>query len=688
MSRTKMKYNWLIVKLGIILVLATVAIPVIYTAPAMAYGQYIDIHPNHGPVGTEISVYGSLFTPSVLTDNLTPDITTSAKTYFHDKTTLVKTTIIDAWGHFETSFLVNEYPTGNHTVWVCDESASPPVWVSATFRVEPQIQLSRSSGYVGDNITASGTGFAATSTVTIYFDDSRVATATTDQNGSFANTAIIIPESDNSSHNVKAGDASSSNSTCEFITRQQVTVNPTSGPIGGEVTISGSGFAATSNITVTFGDDVVATTPGLVKTGGTGNFTGKFLIPTVTTNTYAVEASDGSNKADTTFLVVLGGRMDRITGHIASSVTFSGAGFTPNRIVTIYYDTTPVAEATTDANGDFSVSFRVPVSSSGNHTVSATDGTNTTESTFTVVLVAGVKLNRIIGYVGCNVTLSGTRFIPDTIVTICYDTTPVAEATVDAKGNFSVSFKVPAGLEGEHTVSATDGTNTVECTFTVLVPVGNLSRFIGHVGSDVTFSGRGFTPEGVVTICYDTTPVAEATVDVNGSFSASFKVPASHGGEHIISTTDGVNTANATFTMESIVPPTPVPLLPVNTSKAKPETHFVWESVADPSGVTYTLQIASDASFTSLVLEKGKLTAAEYTLTPEEKLESTRKGVPYYWRVRAVDNASNISGWSTVQEFYIVISWSSMSPWLLYSVIAEGGIFTGLFGFWLVRKRR
>ena len=143
----------------------------------------------------------------------------------------------------------------------------------------------------------------------------------------------------------------------------------------------------------------------------------------------------------------------------------------------------------------------------------------------------------------------------------------------------------------------------------------------------------------------------------------------------------------------STAPPTPAPLLPANASRVEPETHFVWEGVTDPSGVTYALQIASDASFassdnsTSLVLERSKLTATEYILTPEEKLESTKKGAPYYWRVRAIDNASNIGAWSTVQEFYYVgISESPMPPWILYSLIVEGVIFICFFGYWLVRR--
>ena len=447
MAGTKMRYNKLFAKTAIILALAAIVIPAILTTPAIANRRDINIRPDHGPVGTEVSVYGSSFTPAA-------DNTTFAKIYFqYHHASLVKTTNIDALGNFETSFVVSQCPAGVRMVWIYDESASLPMWVIATFRVEPQIELSKFSSYVGDNITANGTGFAATSNITIYFDSSEIATAATDQNGSFTKAAIIIPESDNGTHNIKAVDVGNKQSIRELITEPSATTNSTS------------------------------------------------------------------------------------------------------------------------------------------------------------VVVPSGKMNRIIGYVGSDVIFSGTGFIPDRIAIAYFDNTQVAEAIVDATGNLSVNFKIPPSSGGEHTVSVTDGTNTTECI----------------------------------------------------------------------------------FTMESIAPPTPVPLLPANASKVMPETHFVWEGVTDPSGVTYTLQIASDASFTSdnstsLVLERSKLTATEYTLTPEEKLEPTKKGVPYYWRVRAIDNASNIGDWSTVREFYSGIPEPSMPSWILYSLIAEGGIFICFLGYWLVMK--
>jgi hypothetical protein len=94
--------------------------------------------------------------------------------------------------------------------------------------------------------------------------------------------------------------------------------------------------------------------------------------------------------------------------------------------------------------------------------------------------------------------------------------------------------------------------------------------------------------------------------------------------------------------MESEAPPMPMLLLPEVATTTEAEAYFDWEDVKDLSGVTYTLQIASDKDFTTIVLEKKGLTNSEYTITEEEKLEPAEKEA-YYWRVKAVDSAFNES---------------------------------------------
>ena len=131
----------------------------------------------------------------------------------------------------------------------------------------------------------------------------------------------------------------------------------------------------------------------------------------------------------------------------------------------------------------------------------------------------------------------------------------------------------------------------------------------------------------------------------------------------------------------------PMLLLPEVVTTREAETYFDWEEVTDPSGVTYTLQIASDEDFTSIVLEKKDLTNSEYTLTEEEKLEPGDKKAIYYWRVKAIDGASNESGWTTPGSFLVGFAFAfDMPNWALYLLIGLGGL--GLFfsGFWLGKR--
>jgi hypothetical protein len=77
-----------------------------------------------------------------------------------------------------------------------------------------------------------------------------------------------------------------------------------------------------------------------------------------------------------------------------------------------------------------------------------------------------------------------------------------------------------------------------------------------------------------------------------------------------------------------------------------------WQDVTDPSGVTYSLEIAKDAAFNIMELQKDGLKLSEYTLTSQEVLGTVTKEKPYYWRVKAIDGANNQSEWSAPFTFY------------------------------------
>jgi hypothetical protein len=123
------------------------------------------------------------------------------------------------------------------------------------------------------------------------------------------------------------------------------------------------------------------------------------------------------------------------------------------------------------------------------------------------------------------------------------------------------------------------------------------------VGTSVTVNGSGFNANSQLTIKYNGTVAATGTLPSTGAFTnATFPIPASTGGVHTVEVSDGINTVNLTFTMESTAPAAPTLSLPLNASEEKGLITFDWSDVTDPSlPVTYTLQVATDSSFGAIV---------------------------------------------------------------------------------------
>jgi len=164
-------------------------------------------------------------------------------------------------------------------------------------------------------------------------------------------------------------------------------------------------------------------------------------------------------------------------------------------------------------------------------------------------------------------------------------------------------------------------------------------------------------------------------------------VPASSGGNHVVRITDGTNTAERIFTMESEAPWAPALLLPEANTKSSARARFVWEEVDDPSGVTYLLQVATKESFAanSIVLEKTELAGAEYTVTEAEALEPSTREAPHYWRVKAIDGAANETAWSAVGSFYVGSSFT-LSPTMRNVLIGLGVGGAVALGIWIGRR--
>jgi hypothetical protein len=370
-------------------------------------------------------------------------------------------------------------------------------------------------------------------------------------------------------------------------------------------------------------------------------------------------------------LTVIAGEIevDPDEGNVDSETEISGENFAEDEGLTVEFDGDEVdidsGDEQADEDGEFVLYIIIPESTAGEHTIAVSgDEGSEAEATFTVEPEAFVSPEEALP--GDLVTISGTGFGDREDVDIVFCAVDFNSATdTDSDGSFSVELEVPEVARGIYSVEVEDdaGNDSVPINFTVAESTALTTSPVttesepGYVGMEITVSGTAFEPSSQVTIVYASTPqtVATTTSDIYGNFSASFQIPESTAGSHTITASDGTNSLEVPFYLESDAPDAPTPSLPATGSKVESLARFDWSGVSDASQpVTYTLQIATSENFTSasIVLEETGITYSEYTLDESEELEPRTEEEPYYWRVKAVDGAANESPWSAERTFY------------------------------------
>jgi len=471
-----------------------------------------------------------------------------------------------------------------------------------------------------------------------------------------------------------------------------ITLSPTSGSIGTKVTITAANFESFKNteVSIFFTGVEIDSSPLLVS--DTGRFTTYFLVPENAMPGIAqvmVRTMLGGEVVAA--FTILGAEVELSPddGPVGTTVTINGSGFFADRLVTFYYYNGTQVELgtkTADPRGECSYSFAIPESTAGNHRVVAQDAWgNWADANFRVI--PSVTIEPVSGSIGDEVIVTGTGFGNQSRVTIYFNDDRVTTSKTDKYGSLEVSFDAPVMEAGTYDVEVEDRDGNKDKAEFTIAAGANLSPTMGNVGTTLTVSGVGFKASGTVTIKYDDMLIATATANASGGFSLNFEAPASIGGTHTITITDGDNTIKHLFSMESTPPSTPELLLPEDAIKTEAEAYFDWEDVNDPSGVTYTLQIATNKDFTSnsIVLEKKELTHSDYNTTGVEELQPTVREAPYYWRVKATDGAYNESQWSTPWSLYVV-SVSGFPNWAKYTLIVLGILAAAALAFWLGRR--
>jgi hypothetical protein len=441
---------------------------------------------------------------------------------------------------------------------------------------------------------------------------------------------------------------------------------PSSGVPGTDIAVIGQRFVENAYVGIYYDGTMVATG----RTDINGNFAITITIPEGCKGSYEVRAEALDDTDDSYFTVKPGLTVSPEEGPEGTTVTVKGQGFAEDEggIELRYYFNgsyeTVGENITASAKGSWKTSFPIPLSTRGEHKLDAQGTESKLNDVWDAIfkVTPGLSLDKSSGSVGDTVTVTGSRFAAyeSGIQILFAGQAVVTGIKANAQGKWEKTFEVPEMPAGKYSVAA-QGEQTLEEDVPELrfeiKPDIVLSPDEGHVGLDLTVTGRGFAANEDVSMIYDGDQVETARTNDKGDFEASFPVPESHGECQVTAEDAKGNEATATFTMESDPPPVPTLISPSNGSRVgligRVRPTFEWSAVSDDSGVRYSLQIATSANVTATGKFVYPMVSKEGLVGTSYKLEET-EALPYgtyYWIVQAVDGAKNEGGWTAARSF-------------------------------------
>ena len=371
------------------------------------------------------------------------------------------------------AFIVPEAARGKHKVTLKIAGS----FFTSEFIIIPAIGISSDQGTVGSNLTIAGKGFNANeSNIQVIFDANPAQTGIVAGSKGSWQITIKVPPSSRGQHIIDAGGITPASEVedKEFNVIPKIEINPTSGWVNTVVGIYGSGFAGgETNIRATYDGGTVRTD---IAADAKGSWQSSFSIPSSSRGSHDIRAYGAvTNEGDVqsaSFSVSPGIKLEPVSGYLGGAIYVgdglfvSGIGFDANETgIKVTYDgALAVSDITADTKGSWSDRLDVPPSSKGEHIIDASgEITRAHDIVDAIVIVSPkVELNPSSGAIGNDITVHGTGFAANQVITISYDGAKIASNTAtDAKGIFTTSFKIPKSKAGDHTITVTDPTAAV-----------------------------------------------------------------------------------------------------------------------------------------------------------------------------------------------------------------------------------
>ncbi len=401
-----------------LMALMAVMAMLVIAIPVTAQTRFIELTPEQGTIGTKVTVVGEGFNASTeTTDKYAIIYFSNEEASISDKIDTDVTIyeivedaiLLDEEGAFEVEFTVpdkmsdgdetEDVVSGTYYVYVCHYATPPTISTNIRAKAEftvigGEITIDPEEGLVGTEVEINGEQFGARENIEITYDDKEVdiksGDSKTDSNGEFVCT-ILIPESIAGAHTITVTVAASEVE-AEFTVAPEAVLTPTSGSVGANVSVSGTGFGRRSDVMVYFNAGEVATT----TTGSDGSFSTTFTVPEIDDGTYDVEAEDDDGNMGTAEFKVTAAqptqptsptappsptliKIEPSSGKAGSNLGISGAGFEGGGAVTIKFGEQVLDTVTADASGRFIALVKVPSLKAGEYTITISDGTNTND---------------------------------------------------------------------------------------------------------------------------------------------------------------------------------------------------------------------------------------------------------------------------------------------------------------------
>lgn len=168
-----------------------------------------------------------------------------------------------------------------------------------TFSVLPDIKASPASVSPGAQVSIKGTGFPANNKeIKLSFDGKDMnLDITSNELGGFTAT-FTIPETIAGRHEFKANVEGTyiEDTRASFEVRPKVSLEPKLPEIGKEVTLTGTGFAASSPVSIKYDDRAITDSPA---TNQSGSFSHKFNVPESSKDQHVITATDKAGNTAT-----------------------------------------------------------------------------------------------------------------------------------------------------------------------------------------------------------------------------------------------------------------------------------------------------------------------------------------------------------------------------------------------------